>query len=212
MNYNQHLTYSHTWPVTYLTGFQKLSGLGTPPQPGDEIAALGENGQLVGKQVFTGGATAITIHGDDYYTPNVVENLAEGESVTFEVWNANKNSTKQYKFKNWEQGDEYFANKKVSIVGFNEPIEEEVKAIFEFDVYPNPGQGDFYIEISSNKAIQANIKVYDSIGKLVHNTEISLKEGEQRHRLSLTDLSNGNYSLIISTTDFEKQKSIMISK
>ncbi|MCF8370651.1 MAG: cellulase family glycosylhydrolase [Bacteroidales bacterium] len=184
----------------------------TNPQIGDEIAALGENGQIVGKTVFSGSFTALTIYGDDYYTTNVVENLSEGETFTIEVWSAKKNIKTQYKFKNWARGDKYYSNKKIAIVGLDNPEEDEKISDLLCDVYPNPGQGHFYMELTSVKDALAKIKVLDINGKSVFNSEINIYKGKQVHSLNLSHLSNGSYSLVLSSGILKRETNLIISK
>ena len=116
---------------------------GTAPQPGDEIAVLGENNQLVGKTIFMGGFTAITIYGDDYYTSGIIENLSDNESFTFEVWSATGKSTKRYRFKNWETGNGTFAKNSIDVVAIDN--EEEPGILFDIEIYRNPGKGQFML-------------------------------------------------------------------
>jgi hypothetical protein len=183
-----------------------------PPEPGDEIAALGESGQLVGKTIFKGDFAALTIYGDDVYTSNIAENLAEGESFTIEVWSANTNTSKQYNFKNWDQGDGFFSNKEISVVGVEFPVDQEDTSGLIMEVYPNPGAGNLYIELSSIKDALARVEIFDIAGRMVYFNEIQITKGKQTHCINLTSLANGSYNLVLTTGTISLQKNIIISK
>lgn len=162
----------------------------TTPQLGDEIAAFGENGQIVGKTIYNGGFTAITIYGDDYYTESITENLAEGESFTFEVWSDEAKTSNSYKFQKWVYGDGTYTNGGIDIVA-TEKIEEEVS--FDVEVFPNPGNGNFYLAINASLKQDAKIDIYDLSGKHVYSKECKLEKGEQIIKLQLSALEVGTY-------------------
>ncbi|MCF8374413.1 MAG: right-handed parallel beta-helix repeat-containing protein [Bacteroidales bacterium] len=188
-----------------------LSSWGTAPNPGDEIAALGENNQLVGKAIFNGGFTAITIYGDDQYTPNVVENLCEGESFTIEVWNTNKNTTRSYYFKNWLQGDEYFSNKEIAIVG-NTNFENIEEPYLAFELYPNPTSGFCFLHLDSNEEGYAVLNVFEQAGSLVFEETFRVSIGEQKKKVDLSTLAQGTYTLLLKTNSVHRKNTIVISK
>ncbi|MEA3444867.1 MAG: T9SS type A sorting domain-containing protein [Bacteroidota bacterium] len=196
---------------TDLTGFENLSGLnGTPSEIGDKIAALGENNQLVGKTIFNGGFTAVTIYGDDYYTPGVLENLAINESFTFEVWNAASKSTTHYRFKNWEKGNGLFSSNEIAVVGVDE--DEEIEAIIEIELYPNPGDGRFMLDILSTVSGDATIKLYDISGKQVYYDIVNIIKSKQSIKLDFTSLEIGTYTLTLVGDDISKQAKLVIIK
>lgn len=184
----------------------------TVPEIGDEIAAYGENGQLVGKSIFKDGFTAITIYGDDQYTPNVVENLAVGESFTVEIWNSSKNENKEYKFKNWMQGDGYFSNKKISVVGIEENRNTNFEKNLKIEVYPNPSNGQFYLTFDTDEEISANLYVYNQLGELQYSTTVNKVFGKVVHKLDLTKLATGKYTLQVELGEFTKSLNIVIGE
>lgn len=182
----------------------------TAPVQGDEIAAIGENGQLVGKTIFTGGFTAITIYGDDYYTTNIIENLSDNESFSFEIWSASNKSTKSYKFKKWEKGEGTFSKNGIAVVGTDKI--EESQPVFKMELYPNPGQGKFVLNILTSANFAATIKVYDIGGKIVFYEELSVNEGSQKRWLDLSTLEVGIYTLVLDGDNANMQTKLVIIK
>ena len=189
-----------------------LESWDAPPQIGDEIAALGENGQLVGKTFFTGGFSAMTIYGDDYYTPNTIENLADGEKFTIEVWSATKNNKKQYKFEKWQQGNRFYESKQIAIVGIEDSDEKIVQEELLVEVFPNPNQGSLNIALKSDNSLNATVSIVDIIGKVVYVNELEIKKGKQIHTLNLSSLTVGSYSLLITSDKVIAQKNIVRCK
>ncbi|MCF8372623.1 MAG: cellulase family glycosylhydrolase [Bacteroidales bacterium] len=183
---------------------------GTPPEVGDEIAVLGENNQLVGKTIFQGGFTAITIYGDDFYTLGIVENLSENESFTFEVWSPNTKSIKNYKFVKWDKGDGTYLKNGIDVVAINEV--EDPAFIFDFKINPNPGNGQFLLEINSMQKQQLELDVFDFTGKTVYTDELMITEGAYKQKLDLTFLEAGIYTVYLKGKNTSNQTKLIIIK
>lgn len=169
------------------------------PDIGDEIAANGEGGQLVGRTVFNGGFTALVIYGDDYYTPELVENIEDGESFSIQIWNPGTKSLKNQKIKYWVQGDALFDNNKISIAG----KEQEETGMMDnnsiIHVYPNPGTGIYYIDLSLENNEIAKLEVFDNNGKLlIKKDDINIPKGDSTTYIDLTGYPNGSYVLHIT--------------
>jgi hypothetical protein len=78
-----------------------------------------------------------------------------------------------------------------SLVGVNE-IERAIK----FNVYPNPGKGEFNINLSSQDNNNVNLTVKNVVGQTVLTETVSVA-GNTKHKISLTDYSKGIYFLTI---------------
>jgi len=186
-----------------------------PLQIGDEIAAIGESGQIVGKTIYEGGFSAMVIYGDDYYTPNVVENLTNSEAITFIVWDSNTKALRNVEIKKWARGDNYFADEKISVAGIPVPINSDSlnKNNITIEIFPNPNKGIFSLNIFSNMEEDATIIVYNLSGQIVFTKEtIAIREGWQEQSLDLSQLSNGSYYLRFETTSTVIQKELLIIK
>ena len=177
---------------------------------GDEVAVLGESGQLVGKSIYKGGFTAITVYGDDYYTPNVVENLADGESFTLQVYSSLNKSKKNFVFKNWENGDGTFCNNSIDIVSLKEVEELDEELEIAMDLYPNPNKGNFILKVASSKTQAISIKVYDLKGILVYSNEFSIDKGDNQIKLDLSTLKPESYTMRVSSEKNTKQMKLII--
>ena len=105
------------------------------------------------------------------------------------------------------------------------PVKEEVKATtqdlqlyedFDFNVYPNPyREGPINLEIDGNVSAALQIKLYNTIGKIVLTEEF--QSGIDHSRLTLTPsmkLAPGLYFLSISMQgeNFSKTKKLIVSE
>jgi len=186
-----------------------LNAWPTTPQNGDEIAALGERGQLVGKTIFKGGFTAFIIYGDDLYTTDVIENLVVGEAFTIEVWSLELKTFKQYKFKAWERGNGSFEKNGIDIVKIEKPGISEI--ITKFYIYPNPTDGMFQLKIISDNDVSALIQISDTHGKTVYANQLNFNKGSQVFEINLTNLKAGTYFLNLSNNSgFNKTEELII--
>jgi hypothetical protein len=170
--------------------------------PGTELSAYGEKSQLVGKSVYTPGFSAIVIYGDDFYTPEIIENLSEGETFVIQAYSPGQKSLKNLKINKWQSGDGYFSNKKISVAGIPDqkiPDNDPDKSV-EFLVYPNPGNGHFTIKIRSDIDQHGSFIVIAKTGELIiKSSDCKLTKEWQYYKLDMTGNSSGSYHLIIQT-------------
>ena len=82
---------------------------------GDEIAAYGEDGRLIGSTVYEGNNLALTLWGDDV-TTNEKDGLVEGERIIFRLWNSTT-STEQVLDINCEDGSGIYSTDAISVAG-----------------------------------------------------------------------------------------------
>ncbi len=75
-----------------------------------------------------------------------------------------------------------------------------------FEIYPNPSTG--MIQLQSNGHVINTINVYDETGRLVKI--IQPKNNSKVETLSLKDLSNGIYTLIVNSNEFQKAMKITL--
>ena len=78
-------------------------------------------------------------------------------------------------------------------VGINQ-VEDAVK----FNVFPNPSNGIFNINLSSEKDNSVNLTVKNVVGQTVLTETVNVS-GTTNHKISLTDYSKGIYFLTVGT-------------
>ena len=92
-----------------------LNSWETTPSIGDEIAAYGEDGTLIGSTTFQGDHIALTIWGDDL-TTNKKEGISEGETISFKLWNS-QTGVEQALEVRWSQGVGFYTTDGISVAG-----------------------------------------------------------------------------------------------
>ena len=92
-----------------------LNAWETTPFIGDEIAAYGEDGTLIGSTTFQGDHIALTIWGDDL-TTNKKEGISEGETISFKLWNS-QTGVEQALEVRWSQGVGFYTTDGISVAG-----------------------------------------------------------------------------------------------
>jgi hypothetical protein len=76
-------------------------------------------------------------------------------------------------------------------------------ADFEMKVYPNPGYGQYNLEVKGIESQAYNVTVYNAIGNLVYQKVIS-NRGQGRNTINLNHLSDGIYYLKVKDDNTEK--------
>ena len=92
-----------------------LTSWESTPSVGDEIAAYGEDGKLIGSTTFQGNHIALTVWGDDL-TTDKKDRLNEGESIRFKLWNS-QTGVEQTLEVRWTQGVGFYTTDGISIAG-----------------------------------------------------------------------------------------------
>ncbi|MBL4651787.1 MAG: T9SS type A sorting domain-containing protein, partial [Flavobacteriales bacterium] len=78
-------------------------------------------------------------------------------------------------------------------------IIERDKAVFEtFNIYPNPTNGRFVVELNSLAQQELSIQVVNNVGQLVIKSKLNAKKGIQTAEINLNDCSAGMYFVQIT--------------
>ena len=62
-----------------------------------------------------------------------------------------------------------------------------------FDIYPNPGSGNFILDIRSDADMSSILTVADISGKQVYSQALKITAGDQKINLDLNHLPEGIY-------------------
>ncbi|WP_171025646.1 reprolysin-like metallopeptidase [Hymenobacter jeollabukensis] len=65
-------------------------------------------------------------------------------------------------------------------------------------VYPNPSNGDFYLNVDNGVSGQLSVSVTDALGRVVLTKELRKTAGQLNERLDMSKLSRGMYQLHLS--------------
>lgn len=165
------------------------------PENGDIIIAKGEAGQTVGRTVFCGQFTAMTIYGDDTYTTDFTEGLHEGESFSLEILQTGSNKTIRdvISLKQWAAGDGYYKKNKISLLKKESNDEGFEGNKFLATVFPNPSDGGFTIKAFSKYFLDTDITIFNSIGEVIFVANWNLVKGENLLFIDLESIEAGIY-------------------
>lgn len=64
---------------------------------------------------------------------------------------------------------------------------------YSLDIYPNPGAGVFYLQVTSHQTGQLEVRILDVLGQVVQFLRLPQENGTQRHSLDLTNCRSGLY-------------------
>ncbi|MBT6745505.1 MAG: T9SS type A sorting domain-containing protein, partial [Flavobacteriales bacterium] len=89
-----------------------------------------------------------------------------------------------------------------AFVTITEPtsIIEETNGGFDFNVFPNPNNGEFVLSFDQNSGDkQTNLKVTNSLGQIIYAEALLLKQGNQQFTISLNEISTGIYYVTVGS-------------
>ncbi len=84
------------------------------------------------------------------------------------------------------------------------------KNIVGLQAYPNPSNGRFYLSFSKEEANNSVLSVYDILGRLVYNQNLTTQEGVNRFEIDLSQQAKGRYILELSETNQSLKQSILL--
>lgn len=90
-------------------------------------------------------------------------------------------------------------------------VEEWVGRI-RFSIYPNPSDGRFAVEFSSDSRESVNMKIVDAKGSIVYQQPSIQVNGQVIRQLSLKNLAQGNYLLILENNQVQVSRKLVIVK
>lgn len=90
---------------------------------------------------------------------------------------------------------------------FNQDLVEN-----NFNIYPNPSDGNFSITIQSNTDAFIAIEICNLLGEQIYSKELEVVEDNNQMNIKLNSLSNGVYLIKINTNEKTYLKKITINK
>ena len=81
---------------------------------------------------------------------------------------------------------------------------------FEVNIFPNPSNGLFNLNLDSHNEINAHITITNFLGELVYKEDMRIREGEYNSKIDLKDRAIGIYLLSINTNKQSFKQKIVI--
>ncbi len=91
-------------------------------------------------------------------------------------------------------------------IGIDEGLASE-----NVNIFPNPGNGDFNMNIISNVSSTYQVRVVDVSGKLVYETSIDVQTGINSIPISIDNIVSGSYNLLLSDDSQIVSKRLVIN-
>ena len=150
-----------------------------------------QNGRIIG-QLWGGGASCSQLTSPDFY------------GKVSHSWNpVGSNSTNQLKY--WlDPNDDGL----VTLDGYSQTANIAEKSTFDFNLYPNPNNGVFTIQLDASFSSATHLLVTDISGRIVHTSE----HLGNSLTLNLGDVSNGTYLVQINANGTTVTKRISVQK
>ncbi len=84
---------------------------------------------------------------------------------------------------------------------------------FDFQLFPNPSQGQFTLNLNMLNNQKVTVNVFNSIGALVKSEQLNqLSTGENLHNVDLTNQAAGIYTIVVNTVNTSKTERISINR
>jgi len=81
-----------------------------------------------------------------------------------------------------------------------------------FNVYPNPSNGIFNIDLKGTPNNSINIKVVNIVGKTVINRDNIIVSGTHTEKIDISNFANGNYNIVVTNNGVSTVKKIVLRK
>lgn len=180
------------------------------PMIGDEIAAFGADGKLIGSVVFQGGFTALTVWGDEIID-NANQKGSNGQLVTLKLWHAATTIEEDIVVNAWTRGSDEYVSDGISVVGKLTLSGEFGDQFVLGQNMPNPFNNTTRIPFYIPEDCHVSIAIYNTLGEFV--TEIMNKElsaGQHEVTFDASDLAAGNYYYKLISDKYTTTRSMSI--
>jgi photosystem II stability/assembly factor-like uncharacterized protein len=88
---------------------------------------------------------------------------------------------------------------------------DDLKAVNNFEIFPNPNQGEFTVKFNAAQPDNYTIKITNALGEVVHEYTLNAFIGEHRRTINLEKISKGVYMVNIISSDKSTVKRITIN-
>ena len=150
-----------------------------------------------------------------------MDNLIDADAAPgyqFVRWET-KNGTAVFPNESSEEGSIVLTEADTLVAIFSDVVaveETEEEKLFELLVYPSPTSGLIYINYEMTQSSEVSISLYDLHGRLVTETNLGIKAGNQAHKehmdMRRAGLANGSYVVKIQTELGAEHRKIIIVK
>jgi PKD repeat protein len=87
---------------------------------------------------------------------------------------------------------------------------EEPHGDLIFNLYPNPNNGNFLLEIEALPAPIVELTLFDALGQVLHSETVGFQNGKLRKTFVQQRLSSGVYWLLVKTQNFNIARKVIV--
>ena len=80
----------------------------------------------------------------------------------------------------------------------------------DFEIYPNPNNGNFEVELKNGSNVNAKITIYNIVGKLIYENDVN--DTTLIKSIKLNNVPNGIYFVKLKSNTVNFTKKIIVNK
>ena len=80
------------------------------------------------------------------------------------------------------------------------------------DIFPNPAEKELNVTLTTMLANEANLTIINALGQTVYTRKLDVSNGTSAHQISVKDLSNGIYTVLVNAVNSSVTRKIIIAK
>ncbi len=164
-----------------------------------------------GEEVFTsGGLSSTTVTG----TLNVPSNVSSGTTRMRVAMKYNGAPTSCEAF-SYGEVEDYTVNVNGSGARVTDiTLDENLSNVTDFNLklFPNPASDRMTMDITAEQNSNVNISIFDMQGRIVYNSEERLEGSNLTKTISVSDLANGTYHVVIKNNELARNQRLIIAK
>ena len=177
------------------------------PKEGDEIGVFNANGDLIGSTVYQNGFNAITLWGDDSYTEDRTEGIANGDVFTLRLWDYTNDTEQELVVQSWLQGNNQYGKDAIAVIEKLLVKDVDYDGFTLFQNVPNPFKDVTEISFYLPETSQVKLVVYNALGEKIEEL-VSARYEAGRHTVvfKTSSLSSGTYYYNFVSEKFTETK------
>jgi predicted solute-binding protein len=89
-------------------------------------------------------------------------------------------------------------------------VRENVKNVFSLEIFPNPAKESARITINASRASETSILLFNSLGEMLSEKNVSVREGKNTYPLDVSALPEGIYFVSIKSANSTTARKLVV--